>query len=123
MPCDLCATLSPHWLEANSRRVSVFVFGLDLDSENVGEVTKNNLNGNSGNEADTWTLSAPQAIEHGMNYLRENVHARAVEGSDRKMASEAISEHQVLKTFWGGGGIPPDTPSCSVIVVNVPPVS
>ena len=103
VPCDLCATLSPHWLEANSRQVSVFVFSLDSDSENVGEVSKNNLNGNSGNEADTWTLSAPQAIEHGMNYLRENVHARAVEGFDRKMASEAISEHQVLKTFWGGG--------------------
>ena len=93
--------------------MSVFVFSLDSDSENVGEVSKNKRNGNPG------THLVPQAIKHNMNYLHKNVHARVVESFDPQIASEVISEHQILKIFkgGGGGGMPPDSPSCCIVVV------
>ena len=41
--------------QANSRQASVFVFNLDLDSDNISKISECERNRSPGSEADTWT--------------------------------------------------------------------
>ena len=54
--------------QANSRQANIFMFSLDSDSDNIGEVSsEDEWNGSPGNEANTWTQSSPQATERSIN--------------------------------------------------------
>ena len=53
--------------QANSRQASVFVFNLDLDSDNISKISEYERNRSPGSEADTWTQSMLQTIRHSMN--------------------------------------------------------
>lgn len=47
--------------------MSVFLFSLDLDIDNISEMSENEISGCPGNEADTLTQSMPQAINCRVN--------------------------------------------------------